>query len=146
MKEVEVKLQFVTPCLANNRYDDYDRFNKDKSGNVIMMPTWWKTILEHGANTLCRHQSEVQNIKVHPIIDGMPKRYKRYWGNNQFKEHEAFLAGDIIGIKVMLPDSVPYADLLKILELAGPYKGISPYRWSEGYGNFIVVSDPSDFK
>ena len=146
MREVEVKLQFMTPCLANNRNDDYDRFNRDAAGNVLLMPSWWTGILEHGAAALCRYQQDVKNIHVNPVVDGLAKRFKRYYASSLYKEHEAFLEGDIIGIKVLLPDSIPYADLLRIFELAGPYKGISPYRWSEGYGLFKPVSDPNDYK
>ena len=146
MKEVEVKLQFITPCLANNRHDTRDLFDKDKAGNVMMMPSWWKSILEYGASALNKHQDSVKEIRVHPVVDGVPKVYKRYWGNNQYKEHEAFLKDDVIGIKVLIPNTMPYKDLLDIFKLAGPYKGISPYRWDEGYGLFNVVSDYSDFQ
>ena len=146
MREVEVKIRFVTPSLANLRCTDYDRFQRDAGHNVIFMSTWWKSIFEYGAQALGRHMETVREIKVHPVIDGVPKRYKRYYGDGLYKEHEAFIVDDVIGIKVMLPDSIPYSDFLKILSLAGPYRGISPYKWSDGYGNFIPVSDPDEYR
>ncbi len=38
-----------------------------------------------------------------------------------------------------LPDGLPEADFKAILKLAGGYRGISPYKWQDGFGRFTVV-------
>jgi hypothetical protein len=139
MQEVSVKLKFITPCLGNIRCDDYDRFERDGSGNVIFMSSWWRDLLKYGARALGRHQDLVDDIRIHARIFGAVKRFKRYYAPGQYKEHEAYDKGDLVEIHAMLPTGVPPEDFKEILRLAGQYKGISPYKWQDGYGQFEPV-------
>jgi hypothetical protein len=54
--------------------------------------------------------------------------------------HEAFLSGSVIGINCVLPRDISLDDLWQLLDIAGTYKGISPYKPNEGFGTFRVVS------
>lgn len=139
MQEVAVKLKFITPCLGHIRRQDYDRFERDGADSVIFMSSWWREVLRYGAQAFGKHQRLTQDIRMHAKIIGEVKRFKRYFGENRFKEHEAFLKGDIIFVKAMLPTGLPPADFEEILRLAGNYRGMSPYGWKDGYGQFEVI-------
>jgi hypothetical protein len=140
MQEVTVELKFVTPSLGGVRCSDYDKFERDHNGNVIFMSSWWRELLRYGGQALGKHQELVLQVRFNPKIEGEVKRYKRYYAAAEFKEHEAFLKGDSIIVKAMLPTGLPVEDFSKIMKLAGLYRGISPYKYCDGWGNFDVVS------
>lgn len=139
MLEVAVKLKFITPCLGNVRKPDYDRFERDDTGTVIFMSSWWREVLQYGAKALGKHQGLVADVRMHSKIIGEVSRFRRYYSDSQYKEHEAFLKGDIIFVKAMLPAGLPADDFQEILRLAGNYRGMSPYGWKDGYGQFEVI-------
>ena len=138
MQEVTARLRFITPCLGQIRRNDYDRFQRDASGAVIFMNSWWRQLLQYGARAFGKHQTLVMEIRVHPRVVGEVKRYKRYYGPHRFKEHEAFLDGDVVEVRCMLPGNLPVEDFNKLFTLAGQWRGISPYGWQDGYGQFEV--------
>lgn len=140
MQEVEVVLEFLTPCLGSVRRPDIDRFVKDSSGTVIFLASWWRDVLRYGAQALGRHQTLVRRVRMHARVSGDVKLYYRYYSITKYNIHEAFLAKDSIRVKAMLPTGMPAKDFEEILRLAGAYIGISPYGWKEGYGQFIVKS------
>ena len=142
MVEVTVKLRFITPCLGGRRSHDEntpDIMLRDHDGNVIFLATWWKAILTYGAQAFSKHQNEVSKIQWDPVVDGVTTVYKRHYTEFKYKEHEAFREQSIIGVRAMLPDSIPVEDFQRILELAGRYRGISHYGHDKGFGRFEVV-------
>ena len=136
MQEVAIKIKFITPCLGHIRRDDYDRFERDDDNFVIFMASWWREVLRYGAQALGKHQKLVNDVRMHARVIGEVKRYKRYFGAGRYKEHEAFAQGDTILVKAMLPTGLPPEDFDALLKLAGNYRGISPYGWKDGYGQF----------
>lgn len=143
MIEVVVKLRFITPSLGHKRsHGRYvpDKMLKDKDGRVIFLPRWWNAVLAYGADALSKYQGEICKIQWDPIIDGKLDFYDRYYTGSQYRRHEAFLADSVIGVKAMIPSSIPIEDFQRVLELAGTYKGISPYGHDKGFGRFVVES------
>lgn len=138
MQTVKTKLRFVTPCLGQIRCEDYDKFQRD-GDSVIFMEVWWSSILDYGARAFGKYYDDIADIHVDPKIEGLPKRYKRYYRDKEYKEHEAYLAGDVIGVTFMVPPAIPVKDFLQILVYAGRFCGISPYGWKKGFGKFEVV-------
>ena len=138
MQEISITLQFITPCLGNVRRPDIDRFERDATGNITFMQSWFRELLVYGARAFAKHQNIILQVHIHPHIQGTPKVYRRYYGPAKYTDHEAFLVGDEITIKVMLPDGITENDFREIMRLAGGYKGISPYRWQDGFGRFTV--------
>jgi hypothetical protein len=139
MREILVRLRFLTPCLGHLRAHDCDRFERDADDNVIFMNTWWRQLFDYGAKAVGKHQRDVQSVRVHPVVAGDVSKFKRYYGPNKYKLHEAFKIGSEISVRIMLPDSLPVDDFLIILEKAGGYRGISPYGWAKGFGQFEVT-------
>ena len=140
MTEIQVHLRFLTPCLGHVRQQDCDRFERDTHGNVIFMNSWWRRVLDYGAQALGKHQRDIADVRVHPRIEGETKQFKRYYAPHRYKLHEAFLANASIGVRMLLPDSIPLDDFIVLLRLAGSYRGISPYGWKTGYGHFEVIN------
>lgn len=143
MRELRITIEFITPCLGGERRDDCDRFARDPSGHRVMfMHTWWQKLLSYGADGLSRHQQAVRGVSFSPFVDGDVKVHDRYWrlrgGAEQMTRHEAFLAGDRVSVMASVPDEISIDDLKQILNYAGQYRGISPYKW-ETYGRFRAV-------
>jgi len=150
MYEVCLKLRFETPSLGSKRGEkegDPDQMIRGPDGNVTFSQTWWRTIVCQGAKCYGKHQERVRSILWGSSVDGTTKMFTRYYllrdsqGRSQklCKEHEAFLAGEIIGVKAMLPDDIPIEDFKDIMAVAGQYFGISPFGWKMGFGKFTVT-------
>lgn len=142
-KELQIRLEFTTPCLGNERNDDPEpnRMMRDTGGSVIFLQSWWRACIGEAADIYGKHQKRVSDIRWNPCVDGTIELHKRFYykqGIKYFKEHESFLQGAVIGVKALVPDDVPVEDFHEIMSLAGTYRGISPFGWRHGYGKFIV--------
>lgn len=147
--EVCIKIRFSEPCLGNERAPDPEpnRMRRNTEGEVVFAVVWWRSMVVRAAEIYSKHQKRVNGILWTPEVDGTVKLYKRYYymteGTHRvkrFKQHEAFLDGDVIGVKALLPSGLPIGDFQEILTLAGSYLGISPYGWRRGFGKFKVES------
>ena len=152
MQEITIRLRFNQPCPGAVRTQDGKNVlhvhQRDPEGRVMFLSSWWAALVRYAAKVLNKHQSEVKKIRWDPVIDGVPRKWKRYLPTPEGKAasraryalHEAFHPGDIIGVKCVLPRPISTDDMWQLLEIAGSYKGISPYKPNDGYGTFCVVS------
>ena len=151
MQEVTIRLRFNQPCPGAVRTKDGKNVlhihQRDTEGRVMFLPSWWSALLRYAATVLNKHQTEVKKISWDPVLDGVPRRWKRYLtkagkstARPRYALHEAFLPGDVIGVNCVIPRAISADDLWQLLDIAGSYKGISPYKPNEGYGTFCVVS------
>tara|TARA_A100001015_G_C14739536_1_gene613082 strand:- start:80 stop:565 length:486 start_codon:yes stop_codon:yes gene_type:complete len=139
MLEVQARIQFTTHCLGNVRNKKIDCFLKDPSeGRVMFLPTWWRALMSYSAKVLNKHHKLAKEVDWDPIVDGTPSEYKRFYKPEVFQLHEAFFPGDIIGVNAVLPTKLTVTDFWQLLDVAGRYKGISPYRPEPKYGTFNV--------
>lgn len=143
MKEVEITIKFITPCLGNvRRKDSPDEMLKDAQGRIIFLPAWWKVFAHAGARLMSKHQQRVADIRWNPIVtikEGAVEIYKRFYTDTEYKEHESFLPGTTISIKAMIPDGIPIVDLKELLGIAGTYQGFSPYGHGNRFGYLEVA-------
>jgi len=138
--EVVARLRFTTPCLGNVRRPQRDLMLRSSTGNVLFLQGWWRACLSYAANAVGRYQKDVGDVQADPEVDGTTDVFKRYYGETEYKEHEAFLAGAEITVRFCLPSSVPLAGFKELMEVAGKYAGISPYGYKQNYGRFSVLS------
>ena len=150
MQEVTVRIQFNQPCPGDVKRPDGKNhilsMRRDPEGRVMFLPTWWAGIIRYAAKVLNRHQAAVKRIRWDPVVDGVPKKWRRYFptppdkadARPRYALHEAFLPGDTIGVNCVLPDELTTDDLWQLMDVAGSYKGISSYKPDEGYGTFRV--------
>ncbi len=152
MQEVTIRIRFNQVCPgACRRKEDSNvihAMQRDPEGNVMFLPTWWASLARYASKVLNRHQKAVKQIRWDPVVDGTPRKWRRYFPVPEDKPnvrpryalHEAFMPGSVIGVNCVLPREISPDDLWQILDVAGAYRGISPYKSNEGYGTFQVVS------
>ena len=138
MIEVAVKLRFNQHCLGNCRQNAVRRFLHDANGNVLFLPTWWAAIMRYAAKLLNRHQRAVSQIDWDPVVVGRPREYRRFYAPHRYTRHEAFHPGDTITIHAVLPADITCDDFRELLDVAGRYKGMSPYKPESRFGTFEV--------
>ena len=153
MKELVTKLRFTAPCLGKIKIN---RLAHGKPQHFYLLPRnpvtkkvmfhrqWWLAILKKAADILCRHQSEVHNIRFVLDVEGEPspipqRFYKLHINSKRYSKHEAFFPGSEIAVTCIIPDAIPEEDFLKLMQYAGRYYGISP-AFPGDYGFFEVVS------
>jgi hypothetical protein len=141
--EVQARLRFNAHSLGAVRTRGkpaVDKFLHDPEGQVMFLPTWWGALMKFATKLLNRHHSLVQEIDWDPVIDGTPREYRRFYKPKVFQLHEAFYPGDTIGVNAVLPTGLSVEDFHQLLDVAGKYKGMSPYRAQKKYGTFEVLT------
>lgn len=166
MRELAVRIKFVSACLGNVRRECYVRGKKrphyllprSPNGKVTFLNTWWQAVLKRAAEILCKHHSEIKKIRFDVEVDGSPRQleqlvedidgkevktltghFHRYFRADRFAKHEAFFPGAVIGLRCIVPTAISDDDFRRLMELAGKYCGISPGCPNE-FGYFTVES------
>lgn len=106
----------------------------------MYMPTWWAALMRYAAKILNRHQRLVEQIDWDPVIDGTPRSYRRYYEQSRYTLHEAYYPGDEIGVNAVLPPGLSISDFTQLLDVAGRYRGVSPYKPKDKWGTFEVTN------
>jgi hypothetical protein len=148
MRELSVQICFTRPSLGNGQSgrarDGRRFFARSLSGRVLFLATWHQANMAFAAQALGRHQDAVAKVHWDVEVDGVVRRdgwYRRYYrsagGKPRYCLHEAFLAGQTVTLNCVVPAAIPDDDFRRLLELAGTYRGLSPYRPAE-YGLYRV--------
>lgn len=166
MRELAVRIKFISPCLGNVKRQCYVKgkprlhylLPRSPNGRVTFLNTWWQVVLKKAADILCRHHSEVQRIRFDLEVEGTPRplfelsvmldgkrvtslqgHFHRYYREDRFVKHEAFFPGTIVVVRCIVPQAISDDDFRRLMELAGRYCGISPGCPHE-FGFFSVES------
>ena len=152
MQEVKVLLRFTVPCLGadkriRNGLGIVFCFPRTPAGQVLFHQTWWRAILTHAARIRNVPTTMIKKIEWSPAVDGSPRLWQRYIhdpgrpadARAKYAQHEAFLPGRMIGVECILPVDLAVGTFAALMEVAGKFRGISPYKPGE-YGRFTVVS------
>jgi hypothetical protein len=152
VQEVKTLLCFTVPCLGaakrvRNGLGTVFCFERTPGGQVLFHPTWWRAILTHAARIKNLPTAVIKKIEWSPAIDGSPRPWQRYiqdpdrpeGARPKYAQHEAFLPGRVIGVECVLPVGLAVDTFAALMEAAGKFRGISPYKPGE-YGRFTVVS------
>jgi hypothetical protein len=115
---------------------------RDRDGNVIFLPTWWRSALAQAAKAISRYYKVVD--KIHPALPvvGPVTRIKRRYGKgpDDVKLHEGFDVGAQVTVRFAIPGSMTVEQFAELLGAVGDYIGVSPYGWKSGrWGHFTVV-------
>jgi hypothetical protein len=145
MRELTVRIRFTRHSLGNVKSGAEGRFTFARSleGFVLFMPAWHRENLRLAAQVLGRHQDEVDKICWDIRVDGSVGQpdYKRYFGGGGSKKryalHEAFWPGQTVGLHCVVPTPISDDDLRRLMQLAGQYRGLSPWKPGE-FGLFEV--------
>lgn len=139
--ELTVRIRFTTPCIGNVRRNDYDRMQRDTDGNVIFMPTWWRSAFLQAAQSLNKYHDKIKQIRASLRVYGTLSRIKRRYGGaaHAYKIHEGYDVGAELEVNFLLPVGMTMEEFGELLEVTGEYVGVSPYGWADGYGHFDVL-------
>lgn len=151
MRELTIRIRFTAPCLGNQKLrDGSGRFvfqRNHSTKHVIFLPTWHQSNMRLAAQLLGRHQDEVAKIHWDQHVDGrlrQDKWFRRHYrsknsNRQRYILHEAFFPGQEISINLCLPAAIPEDDFLRLMQKAGQYRGLSPWKPGE-YGFYEVIS------
>jgi len=145
MREMTVRIRFVKPSLGNQKRGDQFIFSRTPDGRAVFLASWHKANLRFAASLLNIHQDEVDKIYWDIAVDGAVRAdpwFRRYYkgqnGKTRFAVHEAFFAGQVIGIHCVVPARISDDDFWRLMQIAGQYRGLSPWKPRE-WGFFEVV-------
>lgn len=149
MRELSVLIRFTNPSLGNQKEPKTGKFKFQKSpgGKILFLATWQHANMKLAADMMGRHQTAVKKICWDIEIDAqlrdkcLTKCFytKTPGGKERWSLHESLLAGQTICINCVVPHEIDDQDFWSLLQIAGKYKGLSP--WQPGkYGHYEVVA------
>lgn len=140
MKDASITIEYVTHCLASGRQvkDGYDEFEKDSSGNIIWKQSWWYAALMKSIELAGVKGIKPAHFHFNPVITAETEAYKRKYGRDRFRTHEAIFPGTKVTFEAVVDDIVTESAVEKIFKRMGKYVGLSPYGHNLGYGMFEV--------
>lgn len=149
MRELTVRIRFTSDSLGNVKKGKSGVFTlpRTPAGCVMFLQSWHNANMQIAAKLLNRHQDEVSKIMWDVAIDAIVSPnsfYRRYYTDKDAKRqryalHECIRAGQVVGINCVVPSTIPDTDFWELMQLAGQYKGLSPYL-PQQFGRFDVVS------
>lgn len=147
MREFAVRIRFKTVCLGNVRGKDPQGrllLPRDREGNVMFLSSWHQANMKLAAQLLGRLQDEVGKILWDVVVDATVRKdfHKRHYfsnGRQRYVSHEALFPGQVVGINCAVPAAISESDLWQLMDRAGRYKGLSPFKPGE-FGLFEVES------
>ncbi len=149
MRELTVRIRFTRPCLGNAKESTGGRyrFTTSPGGAVLFLTSWHQVNMRFAAQILGRHQDEVNKIQWDIEVDGAVDRdswFRRFFatvggGRSRYSLHESFKPGQIVGLNCVVPNPISDDDFWRLMQLAGSYRGLSPFKHGE-YGFYEVVS------
>jgi hypothetical protein len=141
MKEAEFTIEFITHCLALSsgpKQDSCERFDRDSQNRIIWKQTWWYTAFGRTIEMYNIRGVKPNDFNVSLLVDTPTEVYKRKYGQNGFRRHEAIMPGTQVTFKAVVSDNVTESTFKHLLEKMGDYVGVSPYGHNLGYGKFVV--------
>ena len=151
MRELSVRIRFTNASLGNEKDPKTGRFKFQRSpgpsGKILFLATWHQANMKLAAEMMGRHYETVKKIFWDIEIDGELKEkclarcyYKKTpKGRDRWSTHESLTRGQSISINCVVPHEIDDEDFWTLLQIAGTYKGLSP--WQPGtYGQYEVVS------
>lgn len=153
MIEYAAKLEFTSPCLGNTKKEwiagsgakrTYFAMPRTSQGRINFQPNWWRSNLRKAAGVLAKAVPSLESVHVDPMILGTPKEtqparfFRRYYSGNIYALHEAFMPGESIGLRIVVPPEIDRDMLWQLFDTSGRFYGISPARPGE-FGFFFVT-------
>jgi len=150
MRELTVRIRYTQYSLGNvNAKGGNLDLPRDVEDDLIFMPSWHKQNMLIAVPIFGKHHKTIQQVHWDPKIDVVLRAdpyYKRTYQTKKssgkrkpYAIHEAIFPGQVVGINCLVPDKITDDDFITLMNLAGRYKGLSPYKPGE-YGRFTVES------
>ena len=142
MKDAIFTIEVIRHILANG-YDndgDHDCFQRDSTNAIIFQQSWW-----HSAFAAALPGTGIRHIKPYDIcmdltVDAPTEIYKRRYGRDSYRKHEAIMPGTKVTFRALVADHVAESNLRTMLDRIGRFIGLSPYGHRLGYGKFRLLT------
>lgn len=149
MKTANFRIRLVTHVLAHSVNDagQRDMFLKDADGKLLFSQSWFYAAFNKSIEISGLRGVKPGDINMDLVITAPTEMYKRKYGCNQYRTHEAIMPGTEISFDAMVADHVTKTALETILNKMGKFVGISPFGHNLGFGKFTLLSvevAPSD--
>lgn len=151
MRELSVRIRFISPSLGNEKDPKTGRFKFQRSpgreGKILFLATWHHSNMKLASEMMGRHQESVKQICWDIEVDAQLREkcqtrcfyQKSPGGRERWSLHESLMAGQTIVVNCVVPAEIDDQDFWTLMQIAGKYKGLSP--WQPGkYGQYEVVS------
>lgn len=151
MRELAVRIRFTDASLGNEKDLKTGRFKFQRSpgpdGKILFLATWHQANLKLAAEMLGRHQEHIRRIFWDIEIDAelrekcLTRCYYRKspQSRERWSTHESLVKGQTVGINCVVPSEIDDEDFWSLMQIAGKYKGLSPWKPGE-YGHYEIVS------
>ena len=142
MKDAKFTLEFTNHVLANatGPNGERDHFQRDSENKLIWQQSWWYSAFTRAIELAHERNIKAADINMNLAVVADTEQYRRRYGDNKFRNHEAIMPGTRVDFEAIVADRVTESVLKKILERMGTYVGLSPYGYRLGFGKFNVVS------
>lgn len=140
MKDVTFEVEFTQHVLASgvNQQGRRDCFDHTSDGELIFQQRWWYTAFKTAIAMEHVKSIKPSDIYMDLTVDAPTEMYKRKYGRDKVRVHEAIMPGTRVTFRAVVSDIVTESTLRRLLERVGKYIGISPYGHHLGYGHFIL--------
>ncbi len=143
MREVLLSVRLTTPVLGSVRKAGDDgnvvfRLPRTPEGRVSLPARYWR---EAAASVDPRSASGVRwSHSVEGVVSVWKRRFPKRAGGSPggYARHEAILKGSLVTVRCLLPDGLEPDVFLALMDTAGKFSGVSPFRPRE-YGAFRAV-------
>lgn len=142
MKDAAVTIEYLTHCLASGRKSDkgYDEFEKDGDGKLIWRQSWWYAALARAIDMAGVRGVKPGYFSFSPTVSAAVIVYKRKYGYDKFRTHEAIAPGTKVVFDLVVHDSVTLSVMERIFDKMGKFVGLTPYGHGLGFGKFRLIS------
>lgn len=149
MKDCAFVLEFTRHVLANENGPDgvRDKFQRDSQGKLIFQQAWFYSAFAQAISLTRVRGIKPGDFHMDLTVDAPTEMYKRKYGEDKFRTHEAIMPGTQVKFNAIVADHVTQSTLELLLDRMGKFVGLSPYGYKLGYGRFItklVEVAPSD--
>lgn len=149
MKDAKWTLEFTTHVLANGVGPDgsKDHFQRDSQNKLIFQQSWWYSAFTRAIQLAHIRGVKAADIHMDLAVEAPTEIYRRRYGDDKFRTHEAIMPSTQVGFEAIVADHVTESNLKTILDRMGKYVGLSPYGYRLGFGKFNVIDvevAPSD--
>lgn len=149
MKDASFTLEFTRHVLANSTTPDGDPciFQRDSNDKMIWQQSWWYSAFSRAIEMANIRGMKAADINMDLSVDAPTEMFKRKYGRDKIRTHEAIMPGTEVTFNAIVADHVTESNLTPVLERMGKYVGMSPFGFRLGFGKFNVVKvniAPSD--
>lgn len=149
MKNTQFVLEFVSHVLANSvgPNGERDYFQRDGSNQIVFQQSWFHSAFSHAIELARIRGVKASDIQMDLTFTAPTQVYRRRYGDNKYRPHEAIMPGTKVTFNAVVADHVTEQILHNILERMGKFVGLSPFGFRMGFGKFNVFTvnvAPSD--